>query len=386
MEIKDILKEVGLSSTAHALPNIIRAKQTWLKIFWTILLILSAIVCFILLIHDISNYFAREVVTKITYTNEISSEFPSIKICADVPNKPLDLSQSFRNLIGYCLFGTKPCNYENDFVLDYENNFGVCFSFNTGKNQTDHRIVPKKISSIGKEFGLRLNIKLAESYLRLRILIYNSSMNWNRFNGDEKEVLNGFETNIILNRLYINKKEYPYCKCISEDDLKTYESNLTKFIFNLGYPYEQKECFEICKNDLINEKSNCNSLYNLVSRRPILTSKKYASNCTGDDYVENWYNFNYERSNEICETRCSLECNSIQYNPVFNNVDTFSDSSQMQINIFYDSLSYIKIEESEKTGWIDLISNIGGTLGLFLGISLISGKFLKFFSLSYLLF
>ena len=41
-------------------------------------------------------------------------------------------------------------------------------------------------------------------------------------------------------------------------------------------------------------------------------------------------------------------------------------------NIFYDSLSYKTIEESAKTGWIDLISNIGGTLGLFLGISLLS--------------
>ena len=380
MEIKDILKLTGLSSTAHAIPNIIQAKQTWLKIFWAILLILSAIVCFILLIYDISNYFDREVVTKITFTNEISSEFPSVKICATGTDylETLDLKKTFGNLITYCKFGEIYGNCENDFVLDYNRNDGFCFSFNTGKNQTGHNIAPKRISSIGKDFGLKVNLKLNNSNSPVKVLIYNSSMNSNLFNGDEIEVSSGSETNIILNRLYINKKEYPYSKCISEDYLKTYESYLTKFIFNLGYPYEQKQCFDICKNDLMSERLNCSLKFNPLNNRPSLNTKSFARNCTFSDVVKKYekrndYAFDYQRYNEICETRCPLECNSIQYNPVFNYVKrSLLTSSDVGLNVFYESLSYKRIEESAKTSRIDLISGIGGTLGLFLGISLLS--------------
>ena len=38
------------------------------------------------------------------------------------------------------------------------------------------------------------------------------------------------------------------------------------------------------------------------------------------------------------------------------------------LNIYYPKLSYIKISESPKTSIIDLLSNLGGTLGLYVGI------------------
>jgi hypothetical protein len=46
--------------------------------------------------------------------------------------------------------------------------------------------------------------------------------------------------------------------------------------------------------------------------------------------------------------------------------------SVVRVNIFYDSLSYTMSTESPKMDVISLLSNIGGNLGLFLGVSLIS--------------
>jgi hypothetical protein len=46
--------------------------------------------------------------------------------------------------------------------------------------------------------------------------------------------------------------------------------------------------------------------------------------------------------------------------------------SVVRINIFYDSLSYTLSTESPKMDVVSLLSNIGGNLGLFLGVSLIS--------------
>ena len=36
----------------------------------------------------------------------------------------------------------------------------------------------------------------------------------------------------------------------------------------------------------------------------------------------------------------------------------------LSLDIYYDMLEYISIEETEKTSIIDLVSNVGGTLGL----------------------
>ena len=89
--------------------------------------------------------------------------------------------------------------------------------------------------------------------------------------------------------------------------------------------------------------------------------------------------------NEYCEPKCPLECDNIQYNTEssYSNMRTSDDLSKKDTNlsliIFYNSASYTTIEEMEKTDLIDLIANIGGTLGLFLGLSVLS--FVEIFEL-----
>ena len=46
--------------------------------------------------------------------------------------------------------------------------------------------------------------------------------------------------------------------------------------------------------------------------------------------------------------------------------------SVLKLNIFYDSLEYEYITEKPKMNLVDLLANIGGTLGLCLGISVLS--------------
>lgn len=53
--------------------------------------------------------------------------------------------------------------------------------------------------------------------------------------------------------------------------------------------------------------------------------------------------------------------------------------SLLQLNVYYGELSYEVYSESEKTSLVDLVSGIGGTLGLFLGMSFLS--FVEFIDL-----
>ena len=46
--------------------------------------------------------------------------------------------------------------------------------------------------------------------------------------------------------------------------------------------------------------------------------------------------------------------------------------TNLALNIFYPSKEYTVITETPKTSFIDLVSNMGGSLGMFLGFSLFS--------------
>lgn len=44
----------------------------------------------------------------------------------------------------------------------------------------------------------------------------------------------------------------------------------------------------------------------------------------------------------------------------------------VEFSVFYGDLGYVQYEEVEDVGWLDLVSNVGGTLGLFIGMSFLS--------------
>jgi hypothetical protein len=101
-----------------------------------------------------------------------------------------------------------------------------------------------------------------------------------------------------------------------------------------------------------------------------------------------------------CLRFCPLECESVEYDfyssfgnfPTQNMYYLLSDNlnylffgknlteSQIKdyfmksiaIDVYYTDIGYTKISESPKTSISDLFSNVGGTLGLFVGISLLS--------------
>ncbi len=79
-----------------------------------------------------------------------------------------------------------------------------------------------------------------------------------------------------------------------------------------------------------------------------------------------------------CVKECPEECDSISYDLFhsfsklenYKNIDDLNDC--VYFTIFYEKLSYTLIDQIPKTNALDLISNIGGNLGLFIGVSFLS--------------
>ena len=112
------------------------------------------------------------------------------------------------------------------------------------------------------------------------------------------------------------------------------------------------------------------------------------------------YNRYLRKISAICSPYCPLECNSNEYqitttfsqyptrqyaeqnlikNPViaskFQNEKLIYETikqSVLSLNIYYDDLSYTESVESPKLEIVDLVSNIGGVMGVFVGASLLS--------------
>ena len=117
--------------------------------------------------------------------------------------------------------------------------------------------------------------------------------------------------------------------------------------------------------------------------------------CTFSNYDD----FISSNVNDLCSSMCPLECESSKldistssstfptrsfyelykenkyFKELFQSESiTYDDlrESILEVNIYYETFKYTKTGESPVSTIIDLVSNIGGTLGLFIGISLLS--------------
>jgi len=105
-----------------------------------------------------------------------------------------------------------------------------------------------------------------------------------------------------------------------------------------------------------------------------------------------------DESKEQCELDCPLECNDIQYDFTVSslvfpsdqlknsyasqNVTRVDSNDQLVVNIYLADPQYTRIDLSPKLTAFDLMAQIGGTLGMFLSLSVFT--FVECFELLFL--
>ncbi len=121
--------------------------------------------------------------------------------------------------------------------------------------------------------------------------------------------------------------------------------------------YRQIHCFELCYEEYL---VKCGSLQNLTIQKPAKPVKEFD------------YRF-------YCSKKCPLECTSITFEIVENEINFIDEDPFLSMNFFYSDRKYIEVLQSVKTTASDLISNTGGVLGLFLELNFFSAyRFILF--------
>ena len=323
------------------------------------------------------------------------------------------LVHPFDDILIYCSFGYKQCT-SADFVWRYDPVYGNCYSFNSGFNSTGSAIDLKKSYIPGAAFGLSLLVYVG----------YNEKLNWfncgwltiapftslyglnvvienNTYLTDNKMKFIGLDGGTInymlIQRKLSSKIPKPYSGCdIDNDSPGHFDSVYYNSILNSSYQYSQEFCINQCLQLQVLQMCNCTYLY-LFALSSLSCQNEDQLKCTVDFYYG--ISKQLESASLACLAQCPLECNSTEYtfemtsqrssgygynqiieqNPNlssdFNTTPITSETSSnkfVQLNVFYDSLTYSISTDTPSMDMVSFLANVGGTLGLFLGLSLLS--------------
>ena len=281
--------------------------------------------------------------------------------------------------------------WKNHIEQFYESHYGNCYRFNSGFNWTNQSIELKKSKKISAEEGLWLTLYANTSldFGELKIYIHNYTENPKNIYRKGSLISSGANNYFLVKRTLDQKLESPFNECLKDINQFPFNKTIIDYLNKTNRKYNQVECFNLCFNLYYNQTNPCNC--NLDSLDDILYIKcSYnikrtnlnVSNCT-DNFIET---FQSSDPFEKCSKYCPLECDSnkllVSLNtrelPRTGNITKGFDYTEFKtyenvsksffsIYVYYEDLDYTLIEQIPKIQIFDLISNIGGLFGLFLG-------------------
>jgi len=275
--------------------------------------------------------------------------------------------------------------YKFESRASYNNAIITCYVLNGGKNSTGHSSEIKSTKTKGLLSGFFFQFFLPKDHT----IVYYINDAYVKPTTSEiiKFLLPGTSNVIILEKTVETKLEYPFNNCWERANLP--DTPLVRQLSVANITYRQVNCFELCFQNFV---QNYAREHKIGEAEAILK-----------DEVKNY-------DTEIkCKNLCPLECESTQYkisesmfsladfstikeyslqytpfiqkklNITINSSEEFNKNN-LQLLVTFDSLKYTKISQTPKTSLSALVSNLGGSTGLFLDLSFMSAcRAIEFF-------
>jgi hypothetical protein len=200
----------------------------------------------------------------------------------------------------------------------------------------------------------------------------------------------GTHSSIGLTVTKIKKLSKPFSDCFDDNKVNRDTNTLVGKTISLIGNYEQDYCLELCHQYYLIDYCNCyqNILTNFKPNNLKLCPKLIDSLYSCEFLInEIFYN---NKNDADCLKKCPKECEFFNYEPnviskskypsneyfdflkILKLNKTSNKSRLISLNIYIGVSSFNKITESQSYGRSRLLGDIGGTMGLFIGISFIS--------------
>ena len=373
-KFKKAARRSALRSTAYGLPNYCRSRRLFHKLLWLTFIVLAAIGSFWYITKSVLDYLDFDVVTVIRSMHEQPAQFPTVTFCSYTNNyfDDKNLSQVIEKF-SFVQNENMMYNLGNYFESFYTYTYGTCFRFNSGKNLTNHS-VPILISTIGGQDDAFALSVIAPGGLAL--WIHNESsppkiIYYNIHNGNRILASNQFYTQIIIDRMAESRLGIPYNDCYKNESEFRLNQTIINYIKSTGETYSYQNCLEYCFDLAFIKNNPCNcsnaTIGNVWELCWQTVEQSIHSSCTWN-FKQDFY---HKSIIQECSQYCPIECNSYEFQKEISSVSEFN-TNVTRLKMFYRTLKYTLVKEKNKYPLEDLISNIGGILGLFVGISFVN--------------
>uniref|UniRef100_A0A7E4VU26 Degenerin unc-8 n=1 Tax=Panagrellus redivivus TaxID=6233 RepID=A0A7E4VU26_PANRE len=294
-------------------------------------------------------------------------------------HRRIALSYGKAEFIRMCSFNGQQCDIINDFKLHVDPTFGNCYTFNADAK------APKESSRAGPSYGLRLMVYInASDYLPtteamgVRIVIHDQTeLPFPEAFGYSAPV--GALSSFGLSMREVKRLSAPYGDCVTDN-----EPLPSNYIYP-KYTYEPEGCYKSCYQQRIirrcgcadpryptadNETELCDSLdtgeRNCLISEAIKFTKKNTCQCK-HRCSRNVYSTTYS-SAKIAQGAFRNNCKGKNKDGCFE----YDGNNAAMFEIYYEQMNYEKLTERESYLFVNLISDIGGQAGLWLGASVLT--------------
>lgn len=337
-EIKLAWDKLITTASIHGLPRIMKTNKYSVKFVWIIMILASTLCGVFTVINTYRDFLKFDVITQTKKMEEKSITFPAVTFC-NLKYESFELIE----LITSCQYDSRTCEYTKDFdhLTLSEGMYSLkCIRFNGYKNST---VGLERTEGTDHTNGLLIDFALKDNQDTLLTYITD-----NYLNSFERVTSLLFSTQNIYN-IYIKKSvekklEMPYntCKNIKNET------------------YRQLNCINRCTHFKIDQKYQC-------SFPGFYSYSHNEKRC--HDIDKKTHEFHH-----ICQGECPKECDSMSFDLTVTSNTIKGNMSNKVINFgaFFSDFSYLEITQVPKMTGATLISSIGGTLALFIGIRFLS--------------
>ena len=311
--------------SVHGVPRIIHSEKQAVKIIWLLAILISSISCVYFLTITIIDYLKYDVITVSKSIEKEMEYFPAVTICSK--NKI-----SLEDIIS-CEYEKQSCDINADFdifrIINAQN-YTKCIRF----NRNDVTTMPKVNRFIGLDHGFNVKISTNETD---HYIVFVADNYLNSFKGVNA---NYFRTKgfygLRIEKFSDTKLEHPYNNCL----LKSKE-------------YKEKNCIEKCVQQEFAIKFNCTVIgYYMNNNLNICSDKTYKEN-------------HKKIQNDLCH--CDKECETNNF-MVYSMIERETDINSVHLTVYFGNLVMFEYSQVPKMTGAMVLSNIGGTLGIFLGL------------------
>ena len=360
--------------TAISIPGVsgvINTNNFVLKMGWILLILLAFAAGFWNIALAVTDYYNYDKITNIERVSPSNVTFPAITICNYLRyRKDLYVNGNFVNSTSLTISNDTNPTIKN-FIWWSNTNFYLSEleTFLDVRDHIEYFKIPDQLDCLRVNGVTNKSIELftanqTEDYLEITMSnSYNESISSNRYFNNRN--VNKFRIFVADNSLNSFDKLEPY---ILERNNR-YDFDIAKETVEIKLPepynqckeslsikqYHQSNCFDTCLYREIREKYNCSFLLSLYS-------------FDGFKQCDNLMTFYKKEFNGVCYKECLLEsCYSEKYTSLLRISER---SGYTYFRFSFRDFSTLNIVQIPKTDPFTFINNIGGGLGLFMGIAI----------------